>query len=79
MSGASFAISVLIQPKMRKPMQNQNSTEDHRLDALMPAEMARKSEAIGEKKANLDMMSTFVLAVLAGAFIALGGVFTLLS
>lgn len=53
----------------------QNQTTDHGLDALMPAEMARKSEAIGAKKAKLNMVSTFVLAVLAGAFIALGGVF----
>ena len=44
-------------------------------DALLPAEMARKSEEIGEKKANLDSISTFVLAILAGAFIGLGAVF----
>jgi formate transporter FocA len=45
------------------------------LDALMPAEMAAKAEQIGVRKAGMDAVSTFVLAVLAGAFIALGGVF----
>ncbi|MFN3982570.1 MAG: formate transporter FocA [Caldilinea sp.] len=46
-----------------------------RIDALLPADMAAKAEAIGVKKANLDVMSMFVLAVLAGAFIALGAIF----
>jgi formate transporter len=52
-----------------------NIHENTGLDALLPVEMARKSESVGEKKANLDVTSTFVLAVLAGAFIALGGIF----
>jgi formate transporter len=45
------------------------------MDALLPPEMARKAEAVGVTKAGLDAMSTFLLAVLAGAFIALGAVF----
>ena len=45
------------------------------LDALMPTEMAAKAEQIGVRKAAMDPVSTFVLAVLAGAFIALGAVF----
>jgi len=45
------------------------------LDALPPAEMAAKAEQIGVKKAAMDFLSMFVLAVLAGAFIALGAVF----
>ena len=45
------------------------------LDALLPPQMASKAEAIGESKANLNAVSMFVLAVLAGAFIAWGGVF----
>ncbi len=45
------------------------------IDALIPPEMAVKAEDIGVKKANLDWQHTFVLAVLAGAFIALGAVF----
>jgi formate transporter FocA len=47
-----------------------------RIDALLPAEMAAKAEEIGVKKAALDAASLFVLAVLAGAFIALGAVFS---
>ncbi len=44
-------------------------------DALLPPEMAAKAEQIGLKKAHLNSSSMFVLAVLAGAFIALGAVF----
>jgi formate transporter len=46
------------------------------LDALLPAEMAVKAEEIGVKKANMDPTRMFVLGVLAGAFIALGAVFS---
>jgi len=46
------------------------------IDALIPAEMARKAEQIGVKKASMDAVSMFVLAVLAGAFVALGAVFS---
>ena len=49
------------------------------LDALLPPEMARKAEDICIKKANLNTMSMFGLAVLAGAFIALGAVFATIS
>ena len=45
-------------------------------DALIPAEMAARAEAIGAKKARMDLVSTLTLAVLAGAFIALGAVFS---
>jgi formate transporter FocA len=44
-------------------------------DALLPADMAARAEDIGVKKANLDGASMFALAVLAGAFIALGAIF----
>lgn len=44
-------------------------------DALLPADMAARAEDIGVKKANLDVASMFALAVLAGAFIALGAIF----
>jgi formate transporter len=47
-----------------------------RIDALLPAEMAAKAEEIGVKKATMDSATMFVLAVLAGAFIALGAVFS---
>ena len=45
-------------------------------DQLLPADMARRAEEIGVRKATLDATSLFTLAVLAGAFIALGGVFS---
>jgi formate transporter len=46
------------------------------VDALPPAEIARKAEAIGETKARMRPGTVFVLAVLAGAFIALGAIFS---
>jgi formate transporter len=46
------------------------------LDALLPADMAARAETIGVRKAHLSAASTFVLAILAGAFIALGAVFS---
>jgi formate/nitrite transporter len=51
------------------------SSGQHRLDALLPPEMARRAEEVGVRKATMDATATFILAVLAGAFIALGGVF----
>jgi formate transporter FocA len=45
------------------------------IDALLPAEMAAKAEDIGVKKAGMDAWRMFALAILAGAFIALGAVF----
>src|SRR4051794_11132074 len=44
-------------------------------DAYPPKEMARKAEVVGVTKAGLDTSTTFLLAVLAGAFIAIGAVF----
>ncbi len=44
-------------------------------DALLPADMARRAEDAGVRKAQMDALSLFVLALLAGAFIALGAVF----
>jgi formate/nitrite transporter len=46
-----------------------------RIDALLPAEMARRAEYIGVSKAEAPALRTFVLAILAGAFIALGAIF----
>src|SRR5213592_3190119 len=46
-----------------------------RFDALLPPEMAARAEEVGVKKANMDTTALFVLAVLAGAFIALGAMF----
>jgi formate transporter FocA len=45
------------------------------LDALLPADMAKKAENVGVAKANLGPFRMFALAVLAGAFIAMGAVF----
>jgi formate/nitrite transporter len=46
-----------------------------RIDALLPQEMAQRAEYTGERKAAAPAFTTFTLAVLAGAFIAIGAVF----
>jgi len=46
-----------------------------KFDALLPEEMARRAEQIGMKKAQMDFLTMFTLAILAGAFIALGAIF----
>lgn len=51
------------------------SGQDHGLDALLPAEIARRAEEVGSSKARLDFLTLLVLAVLGGAFIALGAMF----
>jgi formate transporter len=50
-------------------------TQEIRMDALIPSEMAEKAEVMGVKKAALPFLTMFALAVLAGAFIALGAIF----
>lgn len=45
------------------------------VDAFIPPEMARRAEQVGVKKATMPASTTFVLAVLAGAFIGLGAMF----
>jgi len=41
-------------------------------DCLPPAEVARKAETVGVTKAKLDVLTTVLLGILAGAFIGLG-------
>lgn len=56
-----------------------NSTETAQpvisVDAFIPPEMALKAADIGVKKAKITWQNTFALAILAGAFIALGAIF----
>src|SRR4029453_18568840 len=49
---------------------------DSPLDALLPPEMARRAEEIGAAKVSMDHGRLMALAILAGAFIALGGIFS---
>jgi formate transporter len=54
---------------------DETAAHPDRLDALLPPEMAARAEDVGVRKARLDTVSLFVLAVLAGAFISLGAIF----
>ncbi|MBM2843704.1 MAG: Formate transporter FocA [Anaerolineales bacterium] len=47
-----------------------------RIDALLPPEMALRAEYLGVRKAEAPLLATFTLALLAGAFISLGAVFS---
>jgi len=46
------------------------------IDSLIPADMAAKAENVGVAKAKLGPYRMFSLAILAGAFIALGAIFS---
>ena len=46
------------------------------IDAFPPPKIAEQAETVGVSKAGLDFWTLFVLAVLAGAFIALGAMFS---
>ena len=48
---------------------------DHGIDALLPVEIAQKAEALGVQKTRMDTLGLMALAILAGAFIALGAMF----
>jgi formate transporter len=48
-------------------------------EAVMPAAMAVLAEESGIKRASLDPMVSFVLSILAGAFVAFGAIFATTS
>jgi formate transporter len=50
-------------------------TDQFSFDAFLPPAMAAKAEGIGVKKASLDALGMFALAILAGAFIGTGAIF----
>ena len=52
-----------------------NGYDNHGVDALLPPEIALKAEAVGVQKTRMDALQLLALAVLAGAFIALGAMF----
>jgi formate/nitrite transporter FocA (FNT family) len=45
------------------------------IDALLPAKIAQRAETVGVQKTRLDILGLMALAVLAGAFFALGAMF----
>ncbi len=48
------------------------ANETINIDALLPAEMARRAEYLGVRKSEMPFFVMFSLAILAGAFIGLG-------
>jgi len=49
---------------------------ENNFDSFLPPAMAQKAEELGVRKANLPFFKVFMLAILAGAFIALGAAFS---
>lgn len=49
-------------------------SQETRFDAYSPKEIASRVETIGVGKANLDLLTKFTLAMLAGVFIAFGAI-----
>lgn len=45
------------------------------LDLILPPAMADKAEDLGVKKADMNVVNMFILAILAGAFIGMGAIF----
>ena len=65
----------MISTKQGLIAKEQNLTQQINIDALVPAEIARRAEYIGIRKAETDALNMFILAILAGAFISLGAIF----
>jgi formate transporter FocA len=57
------------------PRDNRQPSKEVSFDALTPAEMAVKATETAVKKTRLDTLRMFLLAILAGAFIAMGAIF----
>jgi formate/nitrite transporter len=49
--------------------------EQLRVDAFSPSEIAKKISEVAQKKSGLDLFRLFMLAIMAGVFIALGAQF----
>lgn len=56
-------------------MLKQHDVSKNGLDAMLPPQIAVRAAWVGEQKAQQDVITTFVLAVLAGAFVAWGAAF----
>ena len=54
-------------------------SNEMRIDALLPQEMAKKAEDLGVIKSRTPFPSLFALSVLAGAFIGLGAMFSTIT
>jgi formate/nitrite transporter len=55
-----------------RPDHDNRTPESLRFDPLLPPEIAARAEDVGVAKAHLSVVSSLILAFLAGAFIALG-------
>ena len=62
-------------PVAQRAMSDQEPSRET-LQALPPVEIARKIERVSVARAKMGIVRTLVLAVLAGSFIAFGGVLT---
>lgn len=78
MNQSALDETVLDETELAQTTPNHMTLVDHlvlNVDAFIPPEMAAKVEEVGVKKATMGPRNTFALAILAGAFIALGAIF----
>lgn len=57
------------------PEVDEKHIEPDQIDAVLPAEMARRAERTGAEKAEQDVLKLLALSVLAGSFVAFGATF----
>jgi formate transporter len=72
-SGQFFQTTPVFLREWRGPEEER----EERIDAFSPPEMATRAIEAGVKKASLDIPRMFTLAILAGAFIAMGAAFSI--
>jgi formate transporter len=75
-----FVSCSLISPPIKHQLREfelvENTSYQNTFDALLPSEMAERAEHVGVEKTRQDSLRLLALAVLAGAFIAFGSVFS---
>jgi hypothetical protein len=71
------SVSQSLSSAVRPPHTPKERVTMRDFDALLPPEIAQKAELLGAEKTRLDAVSLLILAVLAGAFIALGARFAI--
>src|SRR5262249_41951344 len=64
-----------VRDRLRRAMR-ETMSEPMSIDALLPPEMAKRAEVVGARKCRLPFWPLLTLAILAGAFVSLGAIFS---
>jgi formate transporter len=71
---AESRVGMLAMPSVGSPKEKLEKAQET-IDAFPPPAMATRAMEAGVKKSGTDLVGTFMLAILAGAFIAMGAIF----